>query len=92
MFHSKKDLNKTPMPMALKKKLGHYNVLASVMAGDRPLGVFHVCSLSTKFSEITSEQQIRKGIQKKAVMQFKDMFAEIVRRNMQYQPGTEPKQ
>lgn len=92
MFYSKRALNESQMPTALKKKLGAYNVLASIMIGNKPAGVFPVCSLPTKFSEITSEAQIRKGIQKKAVMQFKDMFAEIVRQSMQFQPGTEPKQ
>jgi hypothetical protein len=92
MFYSKKALNETKMPTALKKRLGLYNVLASIMHGDKPMGVFLVCSLHVKFSEIKDESQIRKGIQKKDVYRFKDMFADIVRQNMQYQPDTEPTQ
>lgn len=83
MFYSKKALQSMGLPMALKKKLGVSNILTAVEVGGKPVGVHLVCTMSVPFSKVSTEDQVRRGIQSKALGDFRDNVAKLMRRGFE---------
>ena len=84
-FQPKKGFDTIPLPMAVKKKLGVSNVLVALETEQGPIGMFLVCSSPVKFSAMKSESPIAKGMQKKAVNDFKEAVAGLMR--LQFDQG-----
>ncbi len=83
MFYNKKFLKGTTMPMALKKKLGVSNILTAVEVNGQAVGIFLVCTLPIPLDKVETEEQVLKGIQTKALYDFKDKVALLMQRGLE---------
>lgn len=83
MFYNKKVLRESSMPLALKKKLGVSNILTAVEVDGKPVGIFLVCTLSTALENVERFEQVLKGIQPKALLDFKSKVALLMQRGFE---------
>lgn len=70
-FYPKHMLDGAPgMPDSLRKRLRSSNIMAAIVLGGKPIGVFLLCALQIQFAEVTSPEDLMRGMQDKDVEKY----------------------
>ncbi len=70
-FYPKHMVDGAPgMPDSLRRRLRSSNVMAAIVLGGKPVGVFLLCAISKKFADLTSPEDLLEGMQAKDVEKY----------------------
>lgn len=70
-FYPKQMVDGTPgMPEPFRKRLRNSNILAAIILGGKPVGVFLLCALQKKFSDVGSVNDLLEGMQSSDVEKY----------------------
>ncbi len=82
-FYPKHMVDSAPgMPESFRKRLRNSNIMAAIVLGGKPIGVFLLCALQQKFTEITSSEDLLQGMQAKDVENYAQALKKALKEDL----------